>query len=60
MGESLKAKGELPSMAELNAIRNPTLGDAYMVVTSLYVWDGNDWVYMGDLKGDKGDQGIRV
>ena len=59
MGESLKAKGELPSMAELNAIRNPTLGDAYMVVTSLYVWDGNDWIYMGDLKGDKGDQGIR-
>lgn len=33
------------------------VGDAYLVATHYWFWDGSDWVDGGELKGAKGDTG---
>ena len=40
---------------------NPTGndGDCYLVNGSLYVWNGNAWENVGNIKGEKGDSGER-
>lgn len=57
-GAPLSIKGSFPTLDELQE-QHPTgqLGDAYMVGTHLYSWNGSAWQDVGDIKGPKGDPG---
>ena len=57
-GAALAIKGSYPSLEELQE-QHPAgaLGDAYMVGTHLYSWNGSTWQNVGDIKGPKGDKG---
>ena len=57
-GAPLSIKGSFPTLDELQE-QHPTgqLGDAYMVGTHLYSWNGSAWQDVGDIKGPKGDKG---
>ncbi len=57
-GAPLAIKGSFPSLEELQE-QHPVgqLGDAYMVGTHLYSWNGSRWQDVGDIKGPKGDPG---
>lgn len=62
-GAPLSIKGSFPTLDELQE-QHPAgqLGDAYMVGTHLYSWNGSAWQDVGDIKGpkgDKGDQGVQ-
>lgn len=54
----LKILGYYESEAQLKE-EHPTgaVGDAYIVGTDLYIWQGSEWVNTGRIKGEKGDQG---
>lgn len=57
-GAPLSIKGSFPTLEELQE-RHPVgqLGDAYMIGTHLYSWNGSAWQDVGDIKGPKGDKG---
>lgn len=57
-GAAFAIKGSFPSLEELQE-QHPAgaLGDAYMVGTHLYSWNGSAWQDVGDIKGPKGDKG---
>lgn len=57
-GAPLSIKGSFPTLDELQD-QHPVgqLGDAYMVSTHLYSWNGSAWQDVGDIKGPKGDKG---
>ena len=57
-GAALAIKGSFPTLDELQE-QHPVgqLGDAYMVGTHLYSWNGSAWQDVGDIKGPKGDPG---
>lgn len=57
-GAPLSIKGSFPTLDELQE-QHPAgqLGDAYMVGTHLYSWNGSAWQDVGDIKGPKGDPG---
>lgn len=57
-GAPLSIKGSFPTLEELQE-RHPVgqLGDAYMIGTHLYSWNGSAWQDVGDIKGPKGEQG---
>ena len=59
-GTGLDIKGTYPSLEELKKY-HPTgeEGDTYIVINDLYIWDSskNDWVDIGNIKGEKGDTG---
>ncbi len=51
-------KGSYNSYQELiSAHPTGNATDSYLVNGSLYVWNGNDWENVGNLKGEKGDTG---
>ena len=56
-GASLNIIGVLPSPESLPPTGNA--GDAYTIAGDLYVWstESNDWVNVGQIKGEKGDKG---
>ena len=46
------------SLDELtSAIKNPSVSDAYLIGSDLYLWNGTTWVNLGALQGPKGDKG---
>lgn len=57
-GAPLSIKGSFPTLDELQE-QHPAgqLGDAYMVGTHLYSWNGSAWQDVGDIKGPKGYPG---
>lgn len=57
-GAPLSIKGSFPTLDGLQE-QHPVgqLGDAYMVGTHLYSWNGSAWQDVGDIKGPKGDPG---
>ena len=57
-GAPLAIKGSYATVEELKQA-HPTgsLGDAYMVGTHLYSWNGSAWQDVGELKGPQGDTG---
>lgn len=57
-GAPLSIKGSFPTLEELQE-RHPVgqLGDAYMISTHLYSWNGSAWQDVGDIKGPKGETG---
>lgn len=57
-GAPLSIKGSFPTLEELQE-RHPVgqLGDAYMIGTHLYSWNGSAWQDVGDIKGPKGETG---
>lgn len=57
-GAPLSIKGSFPTLDELQE-QHPAgqLGDAYMVGTHLYSWNGSAWQDVGNIKGPKGDPG---
>ena len=55
-GAGLNIKGSYNTYEELihdHPTGNP--GDSYLVNGSLYVWNGNVWQNVGNIKGEKGD-----
>ena len=57
-GTGITIKGSYNSYEEL--IReHPTgnAGDSYLVNSALYVWNGDSWENVGNIKGEKGDTG---
>lgn len=48
---------KLSSLDELNAIKDPSVSDAYLIGSDLYLWNGTTWVNLGALQGPKGDKG---
>ena len=59
-GTSVTIKGSYNTYWEL-IIAHPTgnLGDSYIVDGSLYVWNGNAWDNVGNIKGDTGATGSK-
>lgn len=57
-GTGVTIKGSYNSYEEL-IYNHPTGsdGDSYLVNGSLYVWNGNAWQNVGNIKGEKGDTG---
>ncbi len=57
-GAPLAIKGSYATVEELKQA-HPTgaLGDAYMVGSHLYSWNGSAWQDVGELKGPQGDTG---
>lgn len=51
-------KGHYNSFEEfINVHPSGSLGDAYIVDSSYYYWDGTGWANAGSIKGNKGDAG---
>ena len=59
-GAGLNIKGSYNTYEEL-IHDHPTgePGDGYLVNGSLYVWNGNAWENIGNIKGDTGDTGAK-
>jgi hypothetical protein len=55
----VEIKGSRDSVEELDEIDKETLspGHGYIVNGRLYVWDGENWNDVGEIKGPKGDKG---
>lgn len=60
-GTSVTIRGSYDTLAELQAA-HPTGsdGDAYMVGTDLYVWNGSAWEDVGQIQGPQGPAGTSV
>lgn len=59
-GTSVTIKGTKSSVEELpeDSLTNPNMnGDGYIVNGYLYVWDGDSWENVGEIKGPQGDKG---
>jgi len=56
-GDGLKVLGKLNDTVELPYPYTGIIGDAYFVENDLYTWNGEDWVFIGDLTGYTGSQG---
>lgn len=57
IGKGLTVLGKVTSTSGLPS--TGSTGDAYFVGSHLYVWTGSKWEDMGEVKGEKGDQGIQ-
>ena len=60
-GTSVRILGSYNTYEELIAA-HPTgsQGDGYLVAGYLYVWNGSAWQNVGQIKGDKGDDGTGI
>lgn len=56
-GSSVKIMGSLTSDSELTSVGSKERGDGYLIKDNLYVWDGQSWNNVGQIKGPKGDTG---
>lgn len=41
----------------ISSITNPSISDTYSVGSYLYLWNGTEWLNLGQLQGPKGDKG---
>ena len=57
-GTGIAIQGQLPDPSDLPPSGN-TIGDAYLINGDIWIWDGTQWVNGGQIKGEKGDQGIQ-
>lgn len=58
VGRSINPKGNVVNVETLEAIVDPEIGDAYNVGEGdLYMYGASGWVYMGNFRGIKGEQG---
>ena len=59
-GLSFRIIGGVPHEIYLDDIKNPSIGDTYLVGnTSLYTWNGKEWILAGTIIGPTGPQGPR-
>ena len=58
-GTSVKILGTKHSYNEL-PLSNNANGDGYIIGENLYVWNGNTWVDVGQIKGPQGDPGTNA
>ena len=60
-GASIYLKGAVATPADLVSISLKSPGDLYVVQSDGrgYVWDGSDWVDVGQIRGPKGDSGTQ-
>lgn len=40
-----------------SSVTNPSISDTYSVGSYLYLWNGTEWLNLGQLQGPKGDKG---
>jgi hypothetical protein len=55
-GTGINFRGRVSTQNELNS-KPKNKGDAYILGTSMFVFDGSTWVNSGPLQGPKGDKG---
>lgn len=55
-GTSVRILGSKEDASQLPQSNN-TEGDAYIIDGDLYVWDGDNWVNVGGVKGEPGEDG---
>lgn len=41
----------------ISSVTNPNISDTYSVGSYLYLWNGTEWLNLGQLQGPKGDKG---
>jgi hypothetical protein len=58
-GTSVQLKGAVPTVADLDDISGQLTGDLYVVTETGdgYVWDGDSWENVGQIRGPQGIQG---
>jgi len=58
-GTSVQLKGAVPTVADLDDISGQLTGDLYVVTETGdgYVWDGDSWENVGQIRGPQGEQG---
>jgi Collagen triple helix repeat (20 copies) len=54
-GDGIQLGGAVATVDDLPDAAEP--GDAYLIASDLYVWNGTDWVNSGPVKGPSGDKG---
>ena len=55
VGEGLRILGDFASTDDLP--EGASVGDAYLVLGNLYIWDGVNWINAGPVQGPAGPQG---
>ncbi len=56
MGAGIKILGKKASQGDLPATGE--VGDGYMIGVNFWVWDGTEYIDVGQIRGPKGDQGL--
>ena len=58
-GSNLVAMGALPTVADLDDITSPEIGQSYLITatTELWTWNGTAWSNLGSIQGPQGIQG---
>lgn len=57
-GKSVTILGAFDSLEELAAAHpSGSLGDAYLVGSDLAVWNGSEWMIVGEIRGPQGEPG---
>lgn len=55
---TFEVDGAFDSLEDLiNSVKNPQVGDSYVVDGKVYIWNGEEWIESGILQGPKGDKG---
>lgn len=57
IGQPLNIKGRIGSTLELINIEEKYIGDSYVIGQNIYLWDGDEWVDLGNVVGPQGIQG---
>lgn len=58
VGEGVKINGVLTNTSELPS--GASIGDAYVIGSDLWVWDGDSWDNAGPITGPQGEPGVGV
>jgi hypothetical protein len=59
-GTSITMKGSFDNFSDLPEAGSNQIGDCWYVKTTLYCWDGGNWMNMGDFGGPQGNAGVGI
>ncbi|QXO10065.1 hypothetical protein pEaSNUABM37_00104 [Erwinia phage pEa_SNUABM_37] len=57
-GNSVTLKGSFDNFNDLPLPGDNQIGDCWFVKTTLYCWDGGNWINLGDFGGPQGEKGV--
>lgn len=55
---AIKVLGKVNAGSDLARIDDPAPGDGYFVNQNLFVWNGEEWIDVGQVVGPQGEQGV--
>lgn len=56
-GNSVTLKGSFDNFSDLPTAGSNQIGDCWFVKSTLYSWDGGNWINLGDFGGPQGTEG---